>query len=265
MESPELIARKLIEFHDELASIHPNKKSSVLTAEERCPELLTDDFNLMFLRCEVYHARRAALRYVAYWKKRQEIFGEKAFEPITLATHMCSSVDKVASANGLFNLFGANGRIVSFECMHTFRLDQTTRESFLKVLWYLTHVALENIETQKKGIIAINYPRGFDISRQKDMRMLYMFGALKGVMPIRLSAYHCCHPPQWTKAFLPLARLILGKRLSQRINFHSGSDEDVLKCLKMYGFSQEDLPVEIGGEKMLDMANFYEARRAAGL
>jgi len=265
VESPELIAWKLIGFHIKLASIHSDKKLSVLTAEKHCPELLTDDFKLMFLRCEVFHAHRAALRYVAYWKKRHEIFGEKAFEPITLATHMRSSVDKVALANGLFNLFEVNGRIVSFECMHTFCLDQTTRESYLKVLWYLIHVALENIETQKKGIIALNYPRGVDILKQKDLTMVYMFGTLKGVAPIHLSAYHCCHPPKWTKAFLPFVHLILGKRLSQRIVFHSGSDEDVLKCLQRYGFSKEDLPIEVGGEKMLSMTTFYETRRNGGL
>ena len=235
-------------------------------AEQRCPALLTDEFKLMFLRCDVFNARVAAHRYVEYWKKRFELFRDQAFEPLTLETHLSSPEDQTALANGLFNLYEVNGRIVSFERMHTYCLDQTTRESYVKVLWYLTHVALENEGTQRKGIIVLNYPRGVDLVKQQDLKLLRLASTLKGAIPLRLSAYHCCHPPSWVKLFLPLVRLLLGKRLAQRLMFHTGSDDHVLAILKTkYGFGPEDLPVEIGGDRELDMAPFYEARRALGL
>lgn len=61
-ETPELIAQKLIEMESEiekLAADTTNAKQNCLQlkqAQERCPELLTDGFKLMFLRCEVFHA-----------------------------------------------------------------------------------------------------------------------------------------------------------------------------------------------------------------
>jgi hypothetical protein len=63
-ETPELIAQKMIEMESEieklqLAAVDTNAKQNCLQlkeAQERCPELLTDDFKLMFLRCEVFNA-----------------------------------------------------------------------------------------------------------------------------------------------------------------------------------------------------------------
>lgn len=54
IETDELIAAKRQEFETELAKI--SEKQNVEMAQQRCPELLTDDFKLMFLRCEVFQA-----------------------------------------------------------------------------------------------------------------------------------------------------------------------------------------------------------------
>jgi hypothetical protein len=57
-ENPELIAQKLIEMELEIEKLQlaadTNGKQNCLQlqqAQERCPELLTDGFKLMFLRC----------------------------------------------------------------------------------------------------------------------------------------------------------------------------------------------------------------------
>jgi hypothetical protein len=62
-ETPELIAQKMIEMESEIEKLtiaaNPNTKQNCLQlkeAQERCPEILSDDFKLMFLRCEVFNA-----------------------------------------------------------------------------------------------------------------------------------------------------------------------------------------------------------------
>jgi hypothetical protein len=75
VETPELLKRKQKEFEEEMEKLSADEKKNILLAHEKCPELVADDFKLMFLRCEVYNADLAAKRYAAYWDKRVELFG----------------------------------------------------------------------------------------------------------------------------------------------------------------------------------------------
>ena len=56
VENDELIQKSLHSFDALLAVVPDKKKHSVLQAQVKCPEILTDSFKLMFLRCECYNA-----------------------------------------------------------------------------------------------------------------------------------------------------------------------------------------------------------------
>ena len=79
-----------------------------MKAISKSPELVGKEHRLMFLRCELFDAQRAAERICKYWNRRIELFGEnRAFKPIHLcgdgalsSTHHSSSEHDKSNAGG---------------------------------------------------------------------------------------------------------------------------------------------------------------------
>jgi len=57
VETPNLLKESLKEFETEVEQIKPEKSASLRMAQQKCPQLLTDDFKLMFLRCECFRVK----------------------------------------------------------------------------------------------------------------------------------------------------------------------------------------------------------------
>jgi hypothetical protein len=55
IETEDLIQKSLHDFHAILEQVPNKKKHNVLQAQLKCPQMLTDSFKLMFLRCECYN------------------------------------------------------------------------------------------------------------------------------------------------------------------------------------------------------------------
>jgi hypothetical protein len=54
LESVELIQSKLEELEEELQKLPSDQLEALRTAQEQCPELLSNEFKLIFLRCDVF-------------------------------------------------------------------------------------------------------------------------------------------------------------------------------------------------------------------
>ena len=62
VETSDMISAKLEEFEREIKKLPEDTKASLLEAEEKCPDLVTDKFKLIFLRSEVFNADVSILR-----------------------------------------------------------------------------------------------------------------------------------------------------------------------------------------------------------
>ena len=81
---------------------------------------------------------------------------------------------------------------------------------------------------------------------------------------MRLSGLHFCRPPVLLSAVFPVVKLVLGQRLKKRVKIHSGSDEAVRADLEKYGLTRDTIPVEIGGQVVLDNSKWLSERRSMG-
>jgi len=262
-ETPELIQEKMKEFEIEVEKI--KEKEALEQAKEKCPEQLDNEFKLMFLRSEVFNTDLAAKRYVAYWKRRLEIFGpDRAFLPLT--QNGAFRDDEIALNRGYIRIVqGAKdplGRGVLI--LDPSRLDKTkyARESMARSTWYVMHSLLkENVNTQKRGLLIIAYPKNSRPSQFDRELMKLNAGSIKGCLPVRLSAVHICHPPTFFKLLFPILKIFLGERLQKRILVHAGSEENIRNNLGKYGLTKDQLPTELGGNISIDHEKFLKDQR----
>jgi hypothetical protein len=267
VETPELIAQKQLEFETEIEKLAADTKHNLLQAQKQCPELLTHDFKLMFLRCEVFNADLAATRYAKYWDKRVEIFGtKKAFMPLTLSKALKDDI--VALSTGYFSLTGSkdtSGRSIIFIDLSKQDKSKYPRESMCRAMWYIVHAALEDEMTQKRGVVIIGFPRNAKLS-QIDRPLTKMnLESIKGCIPVRQSGIHICHPPTFFNLVLPILKFFMGERLRKRLQLHSGSAEKVLKQIAAFGLPKESMPTDLGGDIVVDHLGWLEHRRTSGL
>jgi hypothetical protein len=216
--------------------------------------------NLLIFRTE----KLAAKRLTEYWEKRLEVFGpEKAFLPLHLDKALKD--DMVAVDMGVLRLLPVKadpgGRSSLFLDPSRQDLSKYTRESMIRVYWYLFHVALEDQDTQKKGLVLIGFPKNAKFSQFDRTLVKMMMRSVKGQLPVRLAAIHMCHPPAAFQVIFPFLKILLGERLRKRFKVHGGSEEKVLERLAQFGLERTNLPTELGGQIVLDHEGWLEDRK----
>ena len=189
-ETDEMITEKLQAFDAQVEQLPEDTRASLFQAQEKCPDQLTKEFKLMFLRSEVFNVDLAAKRYASYWDKRIEVCGpEKAFLPLTLSGALKD--DDVALSIGFVNYLAGfkdpKGRGIIY--IEPGMQDRTkyTRHSMTRAVWYMIHAALESTEAQKHGLIFIAHPAGARLGQFDRGLVKMVLPSIQGVIPARLS------------------------------------------------------------------------------
>lgn len=295
IESPALITQKLQEFENELlktGSVHTASKKggtpdpNFLLAERNCPDIVTPSFKLMFLRCECYDVANSLKRYVRYWDKRVELFGpSRAFQPFTVESLYVHNDQRALEIGSMQIIEREKSYDTSLSSIYppvdtsapdernilwfdTSKLEPTqyTREAGCRVLWYIFHAYLEDVQVQQRGLICINYSANFSNKCRDPQFSRMCFGSLQGCLPIRISVFHGCHPPPLYRFVARILFLLLGERLRKRIIPHCGTNEQVNNTLRnKFDIPLEYIPSDMGGNLSLKMMTWIQDRREAGL
>jgi len=261
-ETEECVKTGLGQLQAEIDAIGDDEKKGFNQALEKCPHLIDDDFLLMFLRTEVFHAGRAAKRLMKYWKSRIEVFGEeKAFVRLTLDDALAD--DSVALSLGYIQPTGQSdsaGRAIVFMDFSQEGKADYTKLSLIRTVWYAIHVALEDKKAQKEGVVILT--KTCDNLRQWEVKnSMKLADHMKGALPFRLGCFHLCHSPPIVKSILKVTKFFLGK-LRSRVRVHKGTHEEVIDSLATYGIPKSAVPNIWSGEFNIEaQSEWLEARR----
>jgi hypothetical protein len=271
------VAKKLDEFEAELArrirEADATTAAGWLLAQQHCPNLVNDDdHKLMFLRCEVYRVNDAVDRLLRYWNQRVALFGlEKAFLPITWNGALSGEEDRIALRYGycrIVKVLTKQKTTTMAEPARTLVLydpsrqdpTQYPRESMVRAMWYMVHAAIDPSSSTAANIVMLCNFRDFHRSADRQLARA-LLESMKRCLPIRVAAYHVCHPTPLLRVLAPFVLWFLGSKARQRIRIHTGSEADVLQgLLNQTEWTIHDIPTDLGGTVQVNHEQWLRER-----
>ena len=122
--------------------------------------------------------------------------------------------------------------------------------------------ALEDDETQKKGIVFIGYNLDRPVVEEDRERLKYNAQIVEGV-PFRMACMHVCYNTSILRPIISLTMMLLARRNRIRIRTHFGAHLEVQYALMTFGIPNFLLPVSGSGEMVLEYHLGWIGRRMA--
>mmetsp|Transcript_1770 Transcript_1770/g.2477 ORF Transcript_1770/g.2477 Transcript_1770/m.2477 type:complete len:355 (+) Transcript_1770:263-1327(+) len=256
----EISPHELDAFYEALEDVPIQYRLETLAAMIRCPELVkTETDPCMFLRYAEFDPHKAANRFAAYWKIRVEMFGDKAFLPMTLTGAYADDVEvlQMMEKYPLFRTIlpnDCNGRTVILiqTSHHSDEYNKICREAKVRYAWYNAHEAMKRESTIFRGVVGIHLLSGkfkinlFDRIKEKKLSKIFL-----DCIPFKIRAVHYIFTEKYMQdLMLSVIRVFLTREMRQRIICHvtnSNSRESLAEKISQYGFSPEGLTPIMGG------------------
>jgi hypothetical protein len=118
------------------------------------------------------------------------------------------------------------------------------------VAFYEIMNALEDVETQKKGLVCIYYNFHYPSNMEAELTVK----GLKFVqtIPWRTAALHFCSTDLLAGACVSLVRFVMGRAGRLRFRAHHGSALEIQYSLMTFGIPTKGFPIHNGGEPRLE-------------
>jgi hypothetical protein len=256
-ETPELLISSLENLSSELESMPSIQKQGFIQSQELFPDnqyVNGRSFRLMFLRCELFDSKKAALRLARYLDYVLEIFPnnkELLRRPIRLDDIGPNAMKLLRT--GCLQLLPVRdntGRRV-FVVIGFKKPKSYSASDRIQLYLYFQTVLSEDIENQKKGVVSLSLPGEHGIhtkelpNRQDRLKLARYILA----NPVRFCAIHFCYPDthffRLSRAAYSLA-MHTSESIRFRTKFHMGTGTETRYQLMTYGIPQSQLPLTSG-------------------
>jgi len=245
--------RRLEEAMDLLSE---EEKSGYVAATRCVPYLVqTESDPLKFLKCEAYNAWAAAHRLAYYWKKRLEIFGDRAFLPLTLSGNGALNEEDVASFYAGYMSFLPNdyqGRTVL--CYDPQKRNVQSIGERLRVSFYVWSIICENERSVTNGFVGIVILGTSRFGGSTiDATISVCSEIVMQAFPTFPHKMHLVNSPSglgqriFYEVILPIVIRYMERMLRDCAIVHVGTNEQLIQKLGCFGFTQATLPDSLGG------------------
>ena len=251
---------RLAALDQHMGTLPAQSTAAYFRALINCPNEVSNERKLLFLRCEENNIPLAAQRLALYWQYRLDGFGEdRCFEPMTLAGAMRDEVVNMAKS-GFFQLMpntDAAGRAII--CCRAEKRDFSQYSVRQEVVWltYLLEVVVQHKSLQSRGFVLLLDLSNASKKHYKRQSDQYFQRAFQSAFPIRMRLHHVCNAnPFVSYVVFPVAWRVLSKNMRLRTRKHRGSGEDLLRSLAEFNLPRDRLPSDMGGSVVMNINQF---------
>ena len=273
--NPQYVEECLEKLEQVLCSIQNNDAATVTTttttttasdekrshayeqAKQQNAEYVTNrKFRLQFLRADSYNVQHAAIRLLAYFEAKLELFGvDKLARDITQED--LSSDDMSLLESGyvqVLNQRDRGGRPIFFVTNWVAKKNVNFRclENKLRAMWYITQCTLKDEDAQLKGFVSVLYTIGNGAPKAElDRVTLWKALHITHVFPQRYVAMHFCYNNPKLKWMISIASTVFESRTRTRFRCHYGTNVECIYKLMTFGIPADILPINSAGKLVL--------------
>jgi len=256
------------EFDNVIDSLPIEKKTAYLQAKSSCPELLEKESNPQdYLRFCDSSSSAAALQLVAYWQRRFELFGKRAFLPSSQTGEGTLGKNEITMlGSGLFLVLPSDKAGKPVVCFDSSRVAGVSSEILRRVAFYIFSVAAEIAKASGAPgfVLLCSVEGGHDV----DPLGMHTFSDILQVLPCRVESVHVMvgsgnrarDGVSVEDRIGVLVRRAFGLVPDEVVFVHRGSRADVLKKLQACGLRKECLPKPWGGWGIERFVQWMELR-----
>ena len=227
-------------------------KEAYLEAKQLVPDLVEKESNpKLFLLCEGNNALAAAQCLAGYWKKRKEIFVNKAFLPLNQTGEgALSRGDMNLLSSGFMALLPKLSTGHTVLCYDGSRLSKAPKDSQLRVAFYWFSVAAENSpKSQTDGIVLLHLIDKLNTTVRDKRQPL---DAVLQALPIHIKVLHAIASTTvrsvTDRGIHGAVNKLFGASYSRRVIPYGGALGNALVLhLRAHGLSVAGIPKSIGG------------------
>jgi len=220
------------------------------------------EFPLSFLRAERYDTKKAATRMIDYFEEKRGLFGvENLTTKIQLKDLDADS--KYCFESGQIQLLPGRDRagravIVETKQLATKKGGRQDENSILRAFWVLSSIALEDVETEKNGVVFVKYDIGGarEGNTEAFRHRMCNWGNVLKALPLRIASMHWCAENHALKQAAYLSALMLGGSIFVRVRCHAGPNMEVQYDLMTFGIPTDLFPVSMNGQ--IDLTRHFD-------